>query len=685
MSSSPSLVDEGSERPAGTAAAAAGTASSSANMNGSSKPFRLNLFKALDASHSSHGIAHQDYAQYQRHCSSKLHRLRRVDAVKSQLVYSSKYAPSASASASAENKQQGAAGGGGGTGSSKKAGGGGKQQRRHAFCPRVVPEAEDIDHENVLWTLLYQSERAWAQACALQQREAAGGGEGGGGGGGGPSLSLGSSSAGSAGKKSTHAYALRRLKKASKWASTLAERASGASGGCCVEETAMECRSYAAWMEGNVALERRDYVRAFESYRRSMKVLSELAQNVTSSSSSPTADALALGDVWTTRAETLIRPLVRFCGYEARDKIDPAELKEVTAAAAARQSGGGKLATAAAGDGDSSILLTFRGRQIALDSYKQLAVLYLKMETMLAQQDLDEGHFLQVLSDLDDALRMVQSELGRYESLPPGPAVTAKRDELQALSGYFQYQKLSVWRRQQEGRIHDLTEDAEIVHVYDTLQQNAEAMADLPSAVAGSGAAAGVGGGDGSHLEEDPFFLEAQSHVIRIRAFRCYHLARLYESALSGTPAQVAALLRQSEKLSKRAQEEIAACEDHMDGADAYLSALEELDGKIKTMRCRAEATKFLASSSAAAKGDGGGVGNRKTNRPLLLRMDDLDAGTSSVLADDPPLPIPMPCKPSFFDVAWQHVDVDINLEDIDAYINAREPTKKGFLSSWFG
>jgi len=593
--------------------------------SGGKEPFRLGIFQTLDEAQACHGVAHQDYANYRRFCTAKLSRLRHRQAVRSTMVHNHRYVEGLSG------------------------------KRRHAYCPREIPDA--IEHENVLLHLLYQSERAWAQACALQQQQS-------------------QQQQATTPPKSQHSYIARRLQKAAKWAAELEEKSRTS----CVEETQLECQSYAAWMSGNVALEHKKYATAFRSYKKSMTLLLQLAENLLSSSaaaspsSASSPEILALGDLWSTRAETLLRPLVRFCGYEARNEIETDELRETVLSGDSASS-----AAAATGGSDSSILLSFRGKQIALDSYKQLAVLYLKMEGVLSQPTggMDEQKFLQLLSDLDDALQLIKAEASHYENLPKaGPAITAKRDELQALSGFFQYQKLSVWRRHQERLIQDLVEDAEILHVYDTLQRNAEAMAEIPATTAS---------GSTKDLEEDPFWLEAQAHVIRIRAFRCYYLAKLYESesSLNGTPEQVMALLRQSLKLAKRAQEEIAAFDDdtamNMD-AEASLSALEDLTSKIDAMICRAEATRFLTNS-----GTGGGS-SLKTDRPLWLRLDDFDTG--AVLADNPPLPIPMPCKPSFFDLAWQHIDTDntSSLDTIQEYIASKEPAKTGgFLSSWFG
>jgi signal recognition particle subunit SRP68 len=550
--------------------------------------FSLRIFQTLDAAQSGHGIPHKDFPQYAAYLTKRLARVRHVKAVRATLVHNHKYVEGVSG-------------------------------RRHAYAARTKNPVF-VEHENPIWSLFYQAERAWAVACELQQNQ-------------------------SASKVNLHPHVQRRLNKAVKFAVLLEDL----SRRCCDEQTVAECQAYAAWMKANAALEHKTYVAAYQDYKSSMNLLLQLAATVDTDTS---PDALALRDIWTTRAETVLRPLVRFCQYEAKDIVEAEESTTKTSVQPTTSGG---------------IVLSFRGKDIALDSYKQLKVLYLKMESILAADTshLDEGQFLQLLSDLDDALDLVQVEHSHYATLSAGPAVTAKREELMDLKGYFQYQKLAVSRQQQEARIQDLTQDAEIVHVYDALQQNTVAMAALSSA----------SGGADNNVEDDPFYLEAQAHVVRIRAFRCYYLARLYESTLSGTPQQVLALLRQAKQLTAQAREEIAACD--MDDADTYLTALKDLASKIQALMTRAEALRYLQTKAATG-------GSSKSDRPLWLRLDDLDAG--SVLADDPPLTIPMPCKPAFYDVAWQYVGGDFPLDELDAYIATHEPksTSSGGLLSWF-
>jgi RNA-binding signal recognition particle 68 len=345
--------------------------------------------------------------------------------------------------------------------------------------------------------------------------------------------------------------------------------------------------------------------------------------------------------------------LVRYCQYEAKEELNDTDGTASTI-----------NPTQKLGASPSSIVLHFRGQDIAIDTYKQIAVLYLKMEPFLKSPGaLDESQFLQLLSDLDDATQLVATEMKQYESVgsTTGPAVAAKLSSLRAVHAYFRYQKLSIWRYQQEKRVATLTNDVEIVHVYDALQQNAIAMAELPMA-------------DDHNSDDDPDCLEAQAHVVRIRALRCYHLARLYESTLNGTSKQILALLKHSEKLARRATDEIAASDTIEESeAESYLDALSEMCVKIKAMKCRVEATKYLESTAEGFA--------TSTQRPLWLRLDDLDAG--QVLADDPPLPIPMPCKGVFYDLAWQQVVPPVTA--LEEYISAHETKKsRGFLG-WFG
>lgn len=548
----------------------------------------LRVYKVLEEAQNSYGVPHQDYRNYQAYCTKRLSRIRHHETTKSILVHSSKYVEI-------------------GSGSGK---------RRHGFCPRNETSPEfSPDNVDVYWNLLFQAERAWAQACGYQKAQ------------------------------KSHKFVQRRLNKAAKWAkafSDLVEKTRSSSTDDDDVVAVHEARSYADWMAGNAALEHKDYKTAHDHYALSMKSLENLANNHAN------MNDLELRDVWTTRAESVLRPLVRYCQYEAgikEDAIMTTEPDEYT-----------KRGTMKEIDKELSILLRFRNQEIYLDAeyYKEIAVMYLKMEESLKNPGaLDESHYLTLLSDLDDSMKVVNQEISKYDASKAGPAVKARIQELQTISSYFEFQKRSIWRQQQERLVPTYTDPAELLHVYDALLQNAKVMADIPVD------------------EEDAFWLEAQAHVLRIRAFRCYYISLLYEKI--GTK-EAHSLLLTAQNIAQAAKEEIGAC-DMLD-VDHYLQELDELTLKIQASKCRVEATLYLEDKGVKLY--------VKTDRPLWMRLEDYDCG--QVLADDPLLPIPIPMKPFFFDIAGQYLASELfPTEEIEDYVATQEPKSQSLFSKWFG
>jgi signal recognition particle subunit SRP68 len=714
--------------PSPQPSAGAEAASSSSRTEGSSSadpnqldhaPYRLNLFQTLQESqqggagggggggrHTSVSTSHhhhhhqfqQDdasyYAAYRKYCTSKISRIAHRTSVRHVLVHSSKYCHTSSASTLTEPA---AAAASTGPKLANASSGSHNKKKKNAFVPR---DLSVVVHEDCLWHLAYQAERAWSNACEIQRSGVAAG-----------STSKGSSE----GKKRQHA--IRRLRKAAQWSQQLWELSTKYCDAVSVEE----CRSYAAYMAGNVSLEKRKYRAALRHYRRSRSILVQLASRQDKEDKGPEGSAddndaqhLAQRDVWTTRADSLLQPLIRFCEYESRgandedgedDKDDDEEVDSGT------KNGSSSPGASSSAKEGGEIWLSFRGRKVALDSYQELAVLYLKLEQQLqgggaagaaASSGLDEDSFLAVSNDLDAAVRLVQAELKRYETLADGPAVRAKRDDLGTIRQYIEYQKLALWRKQQEQRLAEAqqqdgehgatTTEADLLHVYDTLLQNAVKTADLQQQQQqGSGANAAASSVD----DDDPLWLETQAHVLRFRAFRCYYVARFHEenqdysddasigdqgSATGLSRAE--ALFRQAGKLAIRAAEEADAC----DGMGAHVKALEELQVRIRAALCRVEALRWLEENGAHAV--------TSTHRPLWMRHNDWDHGAGNrwgggrgrpdnptvVLADNPPLMMAVPCKPSFYDVAWQHLPRDDDITDeIGSYIARHEP-KRGFL-----
>jgi hypothetical protein len=205
--------------------------------------------------------------------------------------------------------------------------------------------------------------------------------------------------------------------------------------------------------------------------------------------------------------------------------------------------------------------------------------------------------------------------------------------------------------------LRTITGHAERVHVYESLLQMAKSLSQETVTTTTNN----------DQEEEDEFALQVQANILRLRALKTYHMAwyyyqqpRKYQKAL--------ALVQHSQKLSKRAQEEISACDEDMPHADQYLRELENLP--IPSAQAAMQAALYLQQGGGKNSRRRGETNNaRSTNRPLLLRLQDDDPGM--VLADDDLLPMPIPCKPVFYDLAYDYAtDSSQGIAAIRSYVN---------------
>lgn len=354
-------------------------------------------------------------------------------------------------------------------------------------------------------------------------------------------------------------------------------------------------------------------------------------------------DSLEMRDLFASRADNVLLPLLRYSQYEYRQAGGTVVMEESQQTDAPQKQSSGDV--------------HFRGSDIAIEN-KNLRVLLLKLDGLDASESDDK--FMAVLGLYDDAIALVSTDLKSIESMKAGPAVNAKKAEMQGLLGYVKYGKLKLLMRRNEDMVNQLRKESpdahsDIAHLYDALLQEAREVCGLP----------------GGTQEEDEFILEANANVLRLRALRCYYASQLYME--SNKPAEGAALLKQAELLTSRATEEIAACED-MEYSDEYLEALDELGRDIAGASCRAKAQAYLMKK-------GKSVGMSATSRPLLLRLNDFDGGR--VFADVPPETIPIPCKPAFYDVAWKYAS-EFPEDEIQNFIDEHEKQQNKGLLGWF-
>lgn len=299
-----------------------------------------------------------------------------------------------------------------------------------------------------------------------------------------------------------------------------------------------------------------------------------------------------------------------------------------------------------------------------------------------------DSKFMELLSGYDDAISLANQELKQLSALKSGPAVNAKKFQLQNILGYCKHQKLKLVM----GRNEDLAEGIvrrnkkkgltlkhfeEAAHLYDALLQDARAVSSLP----GGGSPEDFDGDAAAAAAvEDEFLLEANANILRLRSLRCYYLAQMHGSPRVGKHAEALALLDQAESLALEACEEIGAC-DGMEGGDELLENLESALEEMRGEKCRVLAVSYLSMNASSST---------RAGKSLLERLHDYDipsAATMPLLTHVPPKLEPMACKPSFFDVALNYVS-DYPVEDLEQALEEHgeqnsSAASTGFLG-WF-
>ena len=430
-----------------------------------------------------------------------------------------------------------------------------------------------------------------------------------------------------------------------------------------------------------------------------------------------TAESLQLSDFFHSRGTNIIQPLLRYCKYElmqegslpkeevsaicyvpiiTTDGDDDDELDNEFIQEKKLESGNNH------DDNDDKLsTITFRGQSVLMeDPNMKLAMIKIDTTTeelnkMNAKKkkkvkaSAKDSKFMELLNCYDDAIAIAEHSSRDYESMiSSGPAVKNKRFECSVVLGFFKYAKIQLLMKRNETMVNDLRsgdqellsysnnktnrEDAdtkykrveEIAHLYDALLQDAKSVVGLP------------GTKEGADDLEDEFVLEANANVMRLRAFRCYYIGRMYCSDSVSKYHESLALFDQAIMLASEAAEEIAACQD-MEKADKLITSLAQLKKEVTMFQIRTRASSYLASRNSEASSATSGL-------TLLSRLDDFDAGgLTHRLADVPSALKPITCKPAFFDIGNNFVN-DFPLEELEFHAHAvNTKGSRGFMS-WF-
>lgn len=541
-----------------------------------------------------------------------------------------------------------------------------KSGKKHVYQPRDFTSVMEANaHENYVLLAIYQVERAWAHAMELKQVYESTG------------LS----------KRQTF---LKRLKKSVSNVvdlETLKE--------ICDDTTRVEIDCYAAWIKGNYATELKNWKYSCEQYATAVKLCYEL------SSRAKAEQNLQSSDLFYSRAVNMLQPLLKYCQYELQQEgnLSKEDIDSIVRIATVNQDGDEEMID---NTDDAHIHVTFRGNEVPLTG--DIRIAYIKIQNKKKQfqkcihakntkASTRDSKFMDLLSSYDDLRDTIQKSAKSYEGMASGPAVDRKRFEFRLLIGFCRFQKLQLAMERNEEMVNTLRaqdvdgrsnvkggesdashqEDAEtkykkveeIAHLYDALLQDARAIMTLPGSAL-----------DDSGEEEDEFLLEANANLLRIRAFRCYYIARMYSSDNVAKYLEALSLFDKASQLAAEASEEIAACQG-MEQAECMLESLSDLEREIAVLKIRTKASAFLAMR-------GSGASSVTSGLILLDRLDDFDSGGKNYKIADVPMSLqPIACKPMFFDIANNYVR-EFPTKNLEATVNASKSKKSRGLFGWF-
>eukprot|EP00818_Percolomonas_sp_WS_P001365 CAMPEP_0117444734 /NCGR_PEP_ID=MMETSP0759-20121206/5405_1 /TAXON_ID=63605 /ORGANISM="Percolomonas cosmopolitus, Strain WS" /LENGTH=547 /DNA_ID=CAMNT_0005236833 /DNA_START=10 /DNA_END=1653 /DNA_ORIENTATION=+ len=479
-----------------------------------------------------------------------------------------------------------------------------------------------------IWVLVLNAERAWAYGMQLKTEY--------------QTNSQGGSSA-------MRQHSIRRFTKAAKWANFLKENASK----YLDERGTIEIEAYHNWLQGTVELEREKYADAARMFSEANKVYQQLA----------TVGSMETRARYAKRSAEIAN-LLQYSQYELSRKSgdDSAELAVIqnllTQGSAAHMLNDKLeqvLEEERTKQAASMETVTFLNREIAVQN-ERVRVSILKAQSLEKdlqnQKNTDQKlrFYEKLLLAYGDGVRILQEDVRKNASNSGQDYVEQSR----LLNTYLNYNYLmSIVKRnellvqnilrqmsnQTGGSDKQTRTPQEVAHLYDVILQNIEEMQDLPEI------------DSDSQLSND-----LESKQIYNRSFKLYFLAASYEHA--GKSREAHALLKHTLSV-------IGAAKTKAQKNSELLSNLNELEAKAKKDMLQGHAQSYLEANTAQA-----------ASSSVIANLDQYQSNDKvPELIAFPPNFEKIPCKPMFFDIAGNNVELP-NFKE-------QGQQKKGWFGIW--
>lgn len=601
-------------------------------------PFVLDILSLTSEARNSYGLRRQEYGRYRHHCTQRLHRIRKT------LGFTH-----------------------------------GKDK---SFASRPIT-AETVNDEKYLHLLLFQAERAWGYAMEIKAL----------------SVALDDT------RKQTH-Y-MNRLKKAAKTAGELEVLCSTKFGKVDVRST-LDAQAYSALMSGYVLFEAQQWQGALEKFSAARAIYDKLSLAGTSHQ-----EALCHA------AMDEIDPNIRFCGYRLRlAKDGVVNVEELVKMSAANKGSGSDvlmreieslIAQTRQEKAQDLESIHWRSKVLPLKNPKLATAILAAQETAAeldnnlkgATSEVKLEHFDKVLQAYAEAEKHVKKAL-KEDAIAAAKVKSSKSEQntadLNMIVTYISYSSLrhvidrdlllvnDVYNKLEGNQATtDRNEDVHyqnLVKAYDNVVQSLTAIQELP------GVAADV-----------RLSAEVDNKLLYYKGWRCFFTATAY-SKLS-RHMEAIALFDRAQLYATQIRSALGrASSSNGDDADSFNvteQELQEIESKIRGRKCQVHAAWYLENGQESGEGIEDkllsmSLDEKSLDEPALIkRLDSYPTSITSKanptvphLVDFPPALQPIPAKPLFFDIAFNHMEYDLDsLAERAGRPKAAQSESSG--GGWFG
>lgn len=435
-------------------------------------------------------------------------------------------------------------------------------------------------------------------------------------------------------------HLIQRLRKACMYALQLEELCKTEH---CDARSKLEAQAYVAWMHGTLQFELQLWQQAAENLKKAQLVYETIAKTLAEDEQAP----------YRHRVDE-ISPSLRYCAYNI-------------------------------GDDKAVNILELRGQGLIenLDSLLMQAQEKRSEDTMeIKWQDVKvivrpekAKLFLLSIKDLDSSLERAEDTQGRIGLIEQmlidcRDAVSVAREELrlggtgaQLLLTYLLYVRLTKTVQRNQYLIEQARKPQDIVRLYEIILQQMTELKTL------------------SGMEEnDNYQKEVQAQSTMYKAFRCFHMAKAYTVTRRWREALV--LFNKSSNYIKEATKGIIS---------------KDLQQKLKDLQKDIESEEIIAQAQCVIEDTTEEPSllptkSGKSKKPLIDRLDEYREDTQLLTKNPnivslPPAMEPIPCKPLFFDLAFNLVKFPDLQDKLDSPNKNKGPAAgmSGFVKGLFG